>query len=1031
MKMNLSFSNAGRTGYFKCVFLFVACFLFLFPQAYSQGKTIRGRVIAKYTQAPLAGANVTIAGKTGGTTTQNDGSFSIEAASGDQLTITYVGYNAEAITITNQNDITVELVLVKEMDEVVVIGYGTSKKRDLTGAVSSFKLEGSPVALLPNVSVLDALKGRLPGLDIGVATNAGGNPAFDIRGQNSIRASNTPLIILDGVVFSGSFNEINPNDIASVDVLKDAASAAVYGSNSANGVILITTKRGKTGKPVIDLKATSGIQTYTRKPDMRDGPEFIQYRYDVKKMNGASPADLEIDRLLNPLELKAYNEGHTVNWWDEVTRLAPYQDYQANVSGGADRLNYYVSGDFMKQQGIVFNDEFKKFTFLAKVEANITDWMKYGLTLSVANKVADGVAADLEKGTILAPYSYKHSTFPGYENWYERYPQTSTTTFSPFWRTQTYDEDRNQNYRSTNFIRIDVPWVKGLSYTATYALNQWEGHGSQFNDERTFVNTLNENDLKDQTKYLKDANGSRNSVERTDWFLNHIVNYNQTFKDHSFDVTLLAERQHVKNRRMTLSAVDFSQAGTTVLGVNSLELGDPTRRGVSTDNSELAQLAHMGRINYVYKKRYHLSASIRRDGYSGFAEGNKYGVFRAIAAAWTASDESFIKDNISFIDYLKLRASYGENGNPTVGAYATFPTVGTSNYLFGSSPVNTAYVNKLANEKLEWETTTSFNVGLDFSIFNNVLNGNIDYYNSNTTDLLIRRAIPVMNGFTTVDDNLGKNHNSGLEIQLNSNNIKTKNFQWSSGISFSKNKNKVITIYGLDKNGDGKEDDDIANSYFIGKSLGAIYDYTFDGIIQTEDADYIATYGGVPGDVKLKDLNKNGQIDPDDRSIIGYTKPDYSLSLSNTFKYKNLELYVMFSTIQGGGKDNYYLAANQYGQNPNTLFATVANWLDKEYWMPEHQSNITPRPNYVNRYGYKFSQGHSFVRLQDVALSYQLSNKLLSRTPVKNVQVYIAAKNLLTWSDWEGLDPESATTFASVNGFPVMKTVTFGLNVSL
>lgn len=1008
-----------------------ACLVIISLPVLAQQITVQGKVINSQTQAAVPGATITVLGKPGGVTADNNGFFTINAAVGDQLNVQSVGYAPALITLTGSTDITVEMeISAQSLDNIVVIGYGTSKKRDLTGAVSSIKLEGSPVSLLPNVNVLDALKGRLPGLDIGVTNTAGGNPGFNIRGQNSIRASNTPLIVLDGVVFTGSFNEINPNDIATVDVLKDAASAAVYGSNSANGVILITTKRGKSGKPVINFRATTGIQTYTRKPDMRKGEEFIQFRYDVKKMNGASPSDLEIDRLLNPLELQAYNEGHTIDWWDEVTRVAPFRDYQVSVSGGAERLNYYISGSYLKQDGIVYNDQFKKFTVLSKIDAKITDWLKYGLTLSVASKNADGVAADLEKGTILGPYSYKYVTIPGYENWYQRYPQTTTSTFNPFWRTQEYDEERNQNYRSINFLRFDAPWVKGLSYTVTYALNRWEGHESNFMNERMFINTLNEADLKDQTKFLKDANGYRNNAERTDWFLNHLVNYNQTFNDHSFDVTLLAERQQVKNRRMALSGRDFSQAGTTVLGVNNLELGDATKRAISTDYSELAQLAYMGRVNYIYKQRYYVSASIRRDGYSGFAPGNQYGTFRALALAWTASDESFIKDNLAFINHLKLRASYGENGNPTVGAYATFPTVGSSEYLFGTNTVNTVYANRLANKNLKWETTTSFNIGIDFSIFRDILNGNIDYYNSNTTDLLIRRAIPVMNGFTTVDDNLGKNHNKGLEIQLNSNNIRGNDFQWSSGLSFWKNRNEIVTIYGLDKDGDGKEDDDIANSYFIGKSLGAIYDYTFDGIIQTEDVDYIATYGGVPGDIKFADLNKDGKLDANDRSIVGYTKPNYSLSLSNTLNYKNLQLYFMFSTIQGGGDDNFYLASNQYGQNPSTFVPHVANWLDKEYWMPEHQSNITPRPNYANKYNYRFSQDHSFIRLQDVSLSYQLNQRLLSRTPVKSLQVYLAAKNLLTWTDWEGLDPETATTYASVNGFPVMKTVTLGLNVS-
>lgn len=992
---------------------------------------IRGQVTDNKGQ-PLYGVTVQVKGSVNATTTGSDGSFVIEVQDDATLLVfSYVGMETQEVNIENKSAVQISMKpSAQSLNDVVVIGYGTQKKKDLTGAISSIKLENSPVALLPNVNFLDALKGRLPGLDIGVVNNAGGNPSFNIRGQNSIRASNAPLIVLDGVVFTGSFNEINPSDIASVDVLKDAGSAAVYGSNSANGVILITTKKGKTGKPVINFRATSGIQTYTRKPDMRDGKQFLQFRYDAKKMDGASPSDLEIDRLLYPKELEAYNAGHTVNWWNEVVKPAPFQDYQMSVSGGSEGVNYYISGDYMNQKGIVYNDQFKKFTFLAKVEAKITSWLKYGLTLSVASKNADGVSADLEKATILGPYSYVHSTFPGFEDWYERYPQTSTTTFSPFWRTLTYDEDRNQNYRSTNSLRFDIPWVDGLSYTATYALNRWEGHGSRFNNEKTFVNTLRLTDLQDQTKYLVDANGYRNNSQRTDWFLNHLINYNHRFNDHSFDVTLLAERQEVKNRNMSLSAKDFSQAGTTVLGVNSLELGDPTKRSISTGLNKLDQLAYMARVNYVYKQRYHLSASIRKDGYSGFATGNQYGTFRALAAAWTASGETFVEDNLPFVNFLKLRASYGENGNPTVGAYATFPNIATNNYLFGTNPVNTASVNQLANKALKWETTTSFNIGMDFSIFKDVVSGNIDYYNSNTTNLLIRRAIPIMNGFTTVDDNLGKNHNSGIEIQLNTNNIATKDFSWSSGLYFWKNTNKIITIYGLDGNKDGKEDDDIANGYFIGKSLGAIYDYTFDGIIQTEDTAFISTYGGRPGDIKLKDLNNNGKIDPDDRSVIGYTKPNYSLSFSNTISYKNLELYFMFSTIQGGGKNNYYLASNQYAQNPNTLYASIANWLDKPYWMPDHQSDITPRPNYSNRYGYRFSEDHSFVRLQDVVLSYYFDKKILTNTPIKSLRAYIAGKNLFTWTNWEGLDPETATTFASVNGFPVMKTITFGLDIS-
>lgn len=996
-------------------------------------QTVNGRVTDKTTGAPVIGASVLVVGTKNGTSTDKDGMFKITAAPNDKLEIGSIGHKTEVVSVTASGFVEVQLEqAVKEMEDVVVIGYGTARKKDLTGAVGSIKVENSPLAILPNANALDAIKGRLPGLDIGAVTNAGGNPSFEIRGQNSILASNTPLVVVDGVIFVGSFNEINPNDIATVDVLKDASAAAVYGSRGANGVILITTRRGRSGKPTINMRGTVGVQTYTNRPDMRDTAAFLQYRYDVKKQNGASPADLVIDKLLNPKEYEAYKNHHAVDWFSEVVKPALFQDYQLNFSGGSDRMNFYVSGNYYKQDGVVYNDNFKKFALLAKLEAKVTDWMKYGLTLNVVNKNADGVAADLEKGTILGPYSYVYSTFPGYGNWYERYPQTSTTTFSPFWRTQTYDEDRNTNYRSLNWVKIDVPYIKGLTYTFNYALNRWENHSGQFNNERTFVNTLALADLQDQTKYLQSANGFRSNQERTDWYLNHLVNYNHTFgTDHALDITLLAEKQAQHDRKMTLNATDFSQSGTTILGLNSLERGDPTKRSVNTDDSRLSQLAYLARVNYVFQNKYLLSGSFRRDGYSAFAAGNKYGNFYSLAGAWTISQEGFFKKALPFAEYLKLRVSYGQTGNPSISAYSTLATIGTSSYLFGTTPVNTTYPNRLPNEALKWETSASTNFGIDFTFFHNFLAGSIDFYNAQTKNLLIERAIPTTNGFSSVKDNIGKVENKGIEVQLTTHNITRKNFRWSSGINFWMNRNKVVSLYGLDGNKDGREDDDVSNSYFIGKSLGAIYDYSFDGIVQTADANYIAANPGTkPGDVKFIDINGNGKIDPNDRSIIGYNKPNYTITFSNTIGYKNFELYFMFNTIQGGGKNHYYMSSNTYAQNSATLFPTVGNWLNKEYWSVEHPSNSITRPSFTNPLGYRFSERRDFIRLQDLSLSYLVSDKKLKGTPLKEIRAYVAGKNLLTFTNWEGLDPETGTNYAGVNGFPVFRTFTAGLSVT-
>lgn len=1011
---------------FVCTFILIA----VIPVA-AQNISVKGHVFDESIKEPLIGATVQQKGTQNAVITDIDGNFVLDVPADAVLEIRYLGYLTQSVPVSGRKTLHIGM---KEdavsLGEVVAIGYGTAKKQDLTGSIASIRLEDSPRASLPNMNLMDALKGQLPGFDIGTPTNAGGNPSINIRGQNSIKASNNPLLVVDGVVYVGSINEINPSDIASVDVLKDASSAAVYGSRAANGVILITTKRGKSEKPTVRLRAALGVQTATSRPDMLSPEGYLQLKRDLRVMNGASEADLELKNLLSPYEYLAYEEGSIVNWYDEAVSSALSQDYQISISGGSERLNYYVSGQYLDQKGVLFNDKFKKFSVNSKIESKITDWLKVGLNLGVINKNADGKEADLRNAINNAPYGFKYVRFAGHETEMERYPQGQTSTINPLWQTQQYNEDRNQNYRSLMFARIDLPWIKGLSYTFNYSLNRWEGHAANFQDERYFMDTMKEGDVNDQTKYLKDANGYKEHSTRTDWFLNHIINYNQTFNDHSIDVTLLAERQKQTTTKSKLSAKDFSAAGSTALGVDALELGNPANRGVETSKTILAQLAYMGRINYVYKKRYHLSGSMRYDGYSGFAKGNKYGSFFSLAGAWTLSQESFIKDNVEFLDMLKLRLSYGENGNPSVGSYATFSSMGSGNYLFGNITVNTSAAKQLANKNLSWEKTGAWNLGADFSVLQERLSGNIEYYNSKTTNLLLNRAIPIMNGFQNVSDNIGQIKNWGLEFSLNSKNIETRDFTWSTGVNFWLNRNKIVSLYGLDGNGDGIEDDDIANNLFIGKSLGAIYTYVFDGIIQKDDVEYMAIYGGQPGDVKFKDLNNDGVINADyDRTIIGYSKPNFTMSMSNTFTYKNFELYFMLNWIAGGGKDNYYIADNIYANLVGTFGGGgTANWLNKEYWMPDRPSNEVPRPNYSNPLGYKFQKRHDFLRLQDLSLAYRFEDKLLKKTPLSNLRLYVAAKNLLTFTSWEGQDPETSTQYA--HGNPAMRNITFGIDVS-
>ncbi|RYY13235.1 MAG: TonB-dependent receptor, partial [Chitinophagaceae bacterium] len=541
----------------------------------------------------------------------------------------------------------------------------------------------------------------------------------------------------------------------------------------------------------------------------------------------------------------------------------------------------------------------------------------------------------------------------------------------------------------------DVPWVKGLSYTFNYSLNRWEGHSANFQSENMFINTMLLSELSSPSSHLVDANGNKSNPTRTDWYLNHLVNFKRLIGEHSFDLTLLQEEQERKTTNMSISAKDFSGTGTSVLGSNALELGNPANYTVNTDSRQLRQIASMARLNYIYKNRYHASMSIRQDGYSGYAEGHKYGVFRAGAVAWTISEEPYIHRNYRFIDNLKLRVSYGENGNPSIGEYATFPNINSSNtILLGGITQRVVALGNLANKNLNWEKTTALNLGLDFGIFKNRLSGSINVYNSNTTDLLLNRSIPIMNGFTTVLDNIGKVNNKGLEVQLNLQNFNTKAFTWNTGFNFWINRNKVVSLYGLDADKDGKEDDDVTNSLFIGKSLSAIYTYVMDGIIQKTDADFISVYGGKPGDIKFRDLNNDGKIDAKDRTIVGYSKPNFTMTLSNTFAYKGVELYFLFNYIAGGGKDNWYMGNNTYAYYPNALYGgTAATWLNKPYWTPSNPSNTVTSVNYNNSaYGYSFPHSRQFVRLQDLALSYTVPASILSKAHISSMKVYVSGK---------------------------------------
>jgi len=1003
-------------------------------------KTIKGTVTDQNGN-PLPGATITVKGENQGTTSDFDGNYTL-SFSNEVTTIvaSYLGYTTKEVIINGRTVINIQL-LEKEnaLDEVVVVGYGTTRKRDLTGAVTSVNLENSPISVAPNINPLQALQGTTPGLNIGQVTSAGSTPGILIRGQNSLTGGNSPLIVVDNVVFRGNLNEIPSGSIATIDILKDASAASIYGARSANGVIIVTTKRGKSSKPVISFDSYIGFQDWTTKPDLRTGKDFIDWRRDNLRLRGTE--DLSLENILSETELQAYNEGHQLNWLDEVTQSGAIQNYQLSVSGRTDNTNYYISGTYLNQEGILKNDSYENFSVIAKLENDVTDWLTFGANIYYAEKDFSGIAPSMYFATYMSPYSYKY--VPGFENQLHRYPQGSTSLLNPFWGNPNVgdirladDLNKTHNFRMIGFMSVDIPFIEGLNFRVNATKNRNTSERASFAHENAFINTLNEDDILNPSKFLGSARGSKRIGTSESWVMDNLLNYKRQFGNHNVDALLGYTREYSKYESVSFSGRDFRNAGTTVLGFNGLSFGDSEKRGGSTGFSEESIIGYLGRLNYNYNSKYYLTLNFRRDGYSAFAPDNKFGDFYGGSVAWTISEEDFIKDNIEAIDYLKFRVSYGQNGNLGIPRYSSYASVGTGTTIFGTTPFIYSYPRSLANKSLSWETTTALNFGVDFDLFDGILSGNIDIYKSKTEDQLLTRGLPPITGYTSIRTNIGQVDNKGIEITLNSVNINTSNFKWESGLKFWRNRSKLVSLYGLDNDGDGIEDDDVGNRWFIGEELGVVYDYTVDGVVQNEDTEYTTQFGINPGEMKIRDIDgrdadgnltgvPDGKINSADRSIIGYRTPNFNMNLSNTITYKDFQLYFDINFISGG--KNRYLGNNKTGLNPAALLPTAATWLNEQYWTPEVQSTRFPAPNNTNSFGYGFYQSREFARLQNVTLSYQLPKKITDLLKINSLKIYASGKNLFTKSDWIGLDPETGGTIGGSN--PALRIITAGLNL--
>ena len=995
-----------------------------------QGEHMVTGVVKDQNGELIIGANVVEKGTTNGTVTDVDGRFSINVAPGATLIISYIGYKSLEIEVDNRQAYDIVLSEDSEaLDEVIVIGYGTTKRKDFTGSVSSVKLENSPIALSPNLNALESLKGNVSGLDIGATNSAGGQPSMQMRGQKSISGSNDPLIVVDGMIFMGSINDINPNDIASYDVLKDATSAAAYGSRSANGVIIITTKKGKMGKPTITFNATGSMQTWQNRPEIMKGEQWLE---SVMARNNST--DLT---WLQPQELANMEAGKETNWLDVATRTGWVQDYQVSVSGAGEKMNYYLSAAYSDNKGVVVGDDYNRITALAKISTDITSWLQIGIDAAFTKSDYSGAGANLQLATRVSPYGVLYRDEE--QKLLERYPQTQSMV-NPLWDTDKSirdNRDIRNNFRANAYAVVKLPWIEGLSYRFNYAGNLSKNESGDFYYEGYYIK---EGSYDDESRYspsalqnlLANANGSINNNTTNSWVIDNILNYKNTFGKHTIDLTAVATRDRKHYKEIVTTGSDFSANGNTTLGLNGLHKA--TVQKVNLDYNLRSNIGYLGRASYSFDDRYFFTGSYRRDGASVFGVNQKWGDFFAFGAAWRITQEKFMGRTSSFLDDLKLKLSWGKNGNQGLDPYGTLSTVnngssGGTRYEFGDSNILYGLTQAtLGNADLGWETTESWNTGFESAWLGNRLFVDLDVYFSKTTDQIFTRDIPVMTGFKDMKSSMGQVNNRGVELSVRSVNIDTQDWHWTTGVTFWLNRNKLVHLYGEDLDGDGKEDDDISNSRFIGKPLGAIYGYQQDGIVQETDVEYMEANAATPGTPKYKDLDGDGVITSDDRTILGYSTPNFKLNMSNTITYKNWDLYFMLTGTFGGG--GYYLKSNTaaYVTNGSGLFNS--NGIYIPYWTPENKSNVYPSATFSGDGGrFQGLQNRAFVRLQDVTLSYTFREPWVKKMNIQNLKVFFTAKNLFTITNWEGGDPEVGVTVGE-NTYPVLTSFSLGANVS-
>jgi TonB-linked SusC/RagA family outer membrane protein len=1031
---------------FNCRFLFL---LLIFNGSaaliYSQQLLIKGTVLDKADE-PIIGANIKLKNTSKGTITDMNGKFTLTASKNEEFNVSYVGMKSQTLKAINNNPITIILESIElGLNELVVVGYGQSTKRDVTGSMSKVNIDD--ITKAPVASVTDALGGRIAGVSV---TSPDGQPGATanivIRGSNSLTGDNSPLYIIDGFPLENAqLNSTPPEDIESMEILKDASATAIYGARGSNGVIIITTKKGKVGKPQINYDASYGLQQVTKHAEL-----MTPYDY-VRMYNEIQPGLALTKYFTNELTLDSYKDIKGIDFQSAIFQLAPMQSHNISVRGGTEATKYNVSLNYLDQQGVIIQGGFNRLQGKFVLDQEINKNFKMGINVSYSQTNSYGVTPS-ETG-------YNVNTYVMTDIWGYRPVGNGGTTlidtnidpddsptdlrFNPLVNINNAINERNKgNLIGNSYLEMAIN--KYLKLRVSGGINQYTNKTSEF---------YNSNTKKGNYRNIDGVNGQIITDENNTWLNENILTYNRKLKNgHKIILMGGVTAQGSQSSSFGARAVNSPYES---LGLSGLDYGTP--QSITSKSSEWTLLSYLGRLNYDYKSKYLVTASFRADGSSKFSDLNKWSYFPSGSLAWRMSEEKFIKNNFSFVSDLKLRTSYGVTGNNRVGDFASLAQM-NGTYYYNGANYYAIVPSSLQNTTLRWESTAQSNTGIDVGLFSQRVTLTIDVYNKITNDLLLNSQLPPSTGYKTAMKNIGKIQNKGLELTLNTINIKSKNFQWNTNFNISFNRNKVLELsegqnsYSSSPNANAFS----SNLYtaIIGQPMAQIVGYVWDKVYQYSDFDVTPAGTYVlknnvtvnspnrsntvqPGYIKFRDLNGDGIINTSDLTVIGNPLPIHTGGISNSFTYKGLELNVFFqwsygNDIYNGNRDVFESGRLTY-QNMNHF----ASFNDR--WSPDNQNGVYPvaRGDYDGIYAStRCVEDGSFLRLKTVSLGYNFDKKLIKRVGFNNLRIFIAGNNLLTWTKYSGYDPEVSTVSSSLtpgfdfSSYPRAKTMSIGLNAS-